>query len=620
MPTAHQYDRVVWRRAVQIVSQREPLLRQLGFVPIAVRDDEVSGGGRLCACRDRRQDIRYRSCTREIDSWPSPGTVEMVVHQAGHHRVALEIDQASLRTCQRTHLLGVANRHHVIADDGDGFQFGECAIDHENVAVIENRVRRRRPRQRLAGRQMATAPARRIPIVARYFVTAASISAFARTSPSAFWHSWHPWHLVPRPYHLSSGRKFVPSSRYSDPMSRVDDPGIDDFAARLILTPLVGIAIPSVVGLVHYKFHSVPSLIGTYAWFVAIAYATWEGNLRLYLRFQDPKAWLTRPWHRVRLLVGLICLFTVPFTVSALWLWAALFHDPAATWRAIAVAVLAIVAAVIFITHVYETVFLVREWESDRVRYERLQREMVEAELLALTSEVNPHTLFNNLHALSHLVDEGNPAASAFVSALASSYRYLLKTRSQRVVPLADELVLLDQFIALVSIRYAGGLRVSVHVDADAAMRWLVPPVVLPELLENAVKHNAFSPDLPLHIDVRLEGDRLTVSHERRPRTGEVSSTGLGLDNLAQRFRLITGVAARWADSGGRFVVTLPLIAARFVVLSPWSLVRGLHILWPIVPSGPHRGHRPRTEAEDRGPRTRTEDQGPEDQGPRTKD
>lgn len=301
-------------------------------------------------------------------------------------------------------------------------------------------------------------------------------------------------------------------------MSPPDNPtGVDDFAARLILTPLVGIAIPSMAGLVQYSAHSVLSLLATFAWFIAVAHATWEGNLRLYLRFQDRTAWLTRPWHRVRLLVGLICLFTIPFTVSALSLWAALFRDPAATWSAIAVVVLAIVAVVTFITHVYETVFLVREWESDRIRSERLQREMVEAELLALTNEVSPHTLFNNLHALSHLVDEGSPRASAFVGALASSYRYLLRTRSQRVVPLAEELALLDQFVALVSIRYAGGLRVGVHVDHEAAMRWLMPPVVLPELLENAAKHNQFSAERPLHIEVRLEGDRLTCRTSADP-------------------------------------------------------------------------------------------------------
>jgi len=147
------------------------------------------------------------------------------------------------------------------------------------------------------------------------------------------------------------------------------------------------------------------------------------------------------------------------------------------------------------------------------------------------------------------------------VAALAGSYRYLLRTGSKRLVPLADELELLDQFLSLATIRYANGLHVNVHVDARAVQRWRVPPVVLPELLENAVKHNNFSTDNPLQIEVRLEGDRLTVSHEKRPRQTGVSSTGVGLENLAQRFRLTTGLAARWADSGGRFIVTLPLLA-----------------------------------------------------------
>lgn len=345
-------------------------------------------------------------------------------------------------------------------------------------------------------------------------------------------------------------------------MASASSPGVDDAAARLIATPLVGIAVPNLAGMIDHGAHSPAGLIGSYLWFILIAYITWEVNLRLYLRFQDRTAWLTRPWHRVRILIGLICLFTIPFMVSALGLWATLFRDPNATWRSIAMAVTIVVAAVTFVTHVYETLFLVKEWESDRHRSERLQRLNVEAELLALRSEVHPHTLFNNLNALSHLVEQGHPNAAAFVAALASSYRYLLKTGSMRLVPLADELALLDQFLSLVTIRYAEGLNVAVHVDAHSAARWQIPPVVLPELLENAVKHNDFTADNPLSIEIRLEGDRLTVAHEKRPRTATVSSTGVGLDNLAQRFRLTTGVAARWAESGGRFVVTLPLVAA----------------------------------------------------------
>ena len=337
--------------------------------------------------------------------------------------------------------------------------------------------------------------------------------------------------------------------------------GVDDTAVRVLVTPLVGVAIPNLAGLIDHAAHSPGGLVASYAWFIIVAFLTWEGNLRLYLRFQDRTAWLTRPWHRVRLLVGLILLFTIPFTTAALWAWAAITADPSATWRSIAMAVITIVAAVTFITHVYETLFVVREWVRDRERGEQLQRQNIEAELFALRSEVNPHTLFNSLNALSHLVDQRHPRASAFVAALANSYRYVLRTGSNRLVSLADELEILDQFLSLATIRYAGGLKVQVHIDAQAAEGWLIPPVVLPELLENAVKHNEFEADNPLKIEVRLDGDRLTVSNDRRPRRAPAASTGVGLENLAQRFRLTTGVAARWGEAGDRFVVTLPLVA-----------------------------------------------------------
>lgn len=345
-------------------------------------------------------------------------------------------------------------------------------------------------------------------------------------------------------------------------MGSAPGPGVDDASARLLITPLVGIAVPNIAGLIDHSAHSTAGLVASYALFIGVAFVTWEVNLRLYLRFQDRTAWLTRPWHRVRLLVGMICLFTVPFTGAALWLWASLFHDPNASLRSISTAIIAIVAMVTFITHVYETLFLVKEWERDRERGDWLQQQTNEAELQALKSEVNPHTLFNNLNALSHLVEQGHPRATAFVGAMANSYRYLLRAGSKRLVPLSDELSLLDQFLSLVTIRYADGLTVRVHVDAHSAARWWIPPVVLPELLENAVKHNDFTSDNPLQIEIRLDGDRLIVAHERRPRKAATSSTGVGLENIAQRFRLTTGVAARWAETGGRFVVTLPLVAA----------------------------------------------------------
>src|SRR5688572_27922029 len=187
-------------------------------------------------------------------------------------------------------------------------------------------------------------------------------------------------------------------------MASGSSPGVDDTAARLLVTPLVGVVVPNLAGMVNHAAHSPAGLVATYLWFIGIAFVTWEANLRLYLLFQDRTAWLTRPWHRLRLLIGLICLFTIPFTSSALWLWSVFFNDPNATWRSIAMAVITIVLAVTFIMHDYDTMFLVKEWDSDRERGERLELLNAEAELQALMSAVNPFTLFNNLNALSHLV------------------------------------------------------------------------------------------------------------------------------------------------------------------------------------------------------------------------
>src|SRR5262245_4283941 len=109
--------------------------------------------------------------------------------------------------------------------------------------------------------------------------------------------------------------------------------GVDDRAARWLVTPLLGLILPNLAGMIDHAAHTAAGLAASYGWFITVAYVTWEGNLRLYLSFQDRTAWLTRPWHRVRLLVALICLFTVPFTTSALALWAWVTEDPAASWR-----------------------------------------------------------------------------------------------------------------------------------------------------------------------------------------------------------------------------------------------------------------------------------------------
>jgi LytS/YehU family sensor histidine kinase len=171
--------------------------------------------------------------------------------------------------------------------------------------------------------------------------------------------------------------------------------------------------------------------------------------------------------------------------------------------------------------------------------------------------------LFNHLNSLSHLVDTGDPRARTFVTALAASYRALLRTRGRRLIPLTEELELLDEFRTLTAIRLGGALRVAVSVSKDEARQWSLPPLVLPELVENAVKHNEATTLDPLVVHISLSGDRLVLMNPIRPKATTSASTGVGLRNLADRFRLTTDRVVSCERRDGAFRVMLPLVGPR---------------------------------------------------------
>ena len=206
--------------------------------------------------------------------------------------------------------------------------------------------------------------------------------------------------------------------------------------------------------------------------------------------------------------------------------------------------------------------FLLHDWESDRLRSAHMEQARLQLELECLGREVDPHFLFNSLNALAHLVDERSDAAAPFIRTLGATYRYVLECRGRTLVPLGAELEALERHRAMADVRYAGGVRLEVDAAAGRSGEFLIPPVSLPELFQNALKHNTVAPDDPLHIRVRIEGNTLLFENDLKPRQQKSGSTGIGLTNLRERFRIATGCPVDWAVEGGRFVVRLPLVRA----------------------------------------------------------
>jgi signal transduction histidine kinase len=344
------------------------------------------------------------------------------------------------------------------------------------------------------------------------------------------------------------------------PSDRPAPTQLQDLWLRLLLSPAMGVVVPTVSGLVDHRRHSAGSLVASYAYFSVLAFVVWEGNRRLYYKLSRREDWLERPWYRAGLLMTVIVVFTIPVSAILLLAWQQLTGDPGLRSYAVPTAVVGIVAIAAVITNVYETVFLVRGWESARLRSARAESERLSAELDRLTREVDPHFLFNNLHALQHLVETGDRRAVPFIEALTDTYRYMLASRNGRLVSLSDELRALEHHHLLAATRYGGLTQTEIIVDATAARHLYLPPVSLGELLQNALKHNDVTKAHPLVLQVSLEGEVLVVANAIRPRARRSPSTGVGLSNLADRVRLFTGKTLSWGTEDGRFVVRLPLV------------------------------------------------------------
>lgn len=335
---------------------------------------------------------------------------------------------------------------------------------------------------------------------------------------------------------------------------------VRDFWPRVLVSPILGALIVNLSGLIDHARHSAGGLAASYTWFAFVALTIWEGNRRLYFRLPRREDWLLQPWRRLGALLAVIGLYTIPVAAALLELWRRVTGDTGTRPYALATALFAIVSVVIAITHVYETVFLLRDWESDRLQSARLEQARLETELESLGREVDPHFLFNNLNALAHLVDQRHEAAGWFVRTLSATYRYVLECRGKVLVPLADELAALERHRTLADVRYGGSVRLDVQVPETGADRFFLPPVSLPELFQNALKHNVATREQPLCVRVRLDAATLVFENDRRPGPSPVRSTGIGLSNLRERFRLASEQTVEWSADDGRFVVRLPLV------------------------------------------------------------
>ena len=205
---------------------------------------------------------------------------------------------------------------------------------------------------------------------------------------------------------------------------------------------------------------------------------------------------------------------------------------------------------------------LVYKQQTILLENESLKSESLLNKIRALSFQVSPHFFFNSLNSLSGLIREkNNSKALKYINELSILFRYVLKSNEEKLVMLEDEMLFLEAYQYLLHIQYEDKLTFLTEVDDRYRENKMLPALSIQPMVENIIKHNIISHELPMLIRVYIQGeDLLVIENNYQPKKENVPSTGIGLSNLRKRYKYLTGKEINNYIIQNKFVVELPLI------------------------------------------------------------
>jgi two-component system LytT family sensor kinase len=189
----------------------------------------------------------------------------------------------------------------------------------------------------------------------------------------------------------------------------------------------------------------------------------------------------------------------------------------------------------------------------------RLVEEKSKAELSALKEQLSPHFFFNTLSTLSSIVrNENKEVGLEFIGEISKTYQYTLATKLDLVL-LKDEMAFLESYVFLLKRRFGEKLSFSQELP-DELLSSNIPPMSLQLLVENAIQHNVITKKTPLHIRIFAEKEMICVENNLQEKEAGEESFGIGLQNLSNRYRLLSQKDIIITKDKQKFRVKLPLL------------------------------------------------------------
>jgi len=193
----------------------------------------------------------------------------------------------------------------------------------------------------------------------------------------------------------------------------------------------------------------------------------------------------------------------------------------------------------------------------------QLKAANAEAANQLLRQQIHPHFLFNALNILKSLYKVDSKAAEEYLVCLSDFLRASVSNNNIKIVRLKDELKLCQDYLQMQKIRFADALVCSISIEEAALESGFVPSFSIQPLLENAIKHNELTEEFPLHITVKQIDDRIIVCNNLKLKNISETSTGSGLANLSERYRILSNDELRIKTDETTFSVSLKILDHR---------------------------------------------------------
>lgn len=216
---------------------------------------------------------------------------------------------------------------------------------------------------------------------------------------------------------------------------------------------------------------------------------------------------------------------------------------------------------------IMHAVYFFKAMTDKKVTKHKVISKTQSAKFESLKNQLDPHFLFNSLNVLTSLIEENPRQAEKFTTKLSKIYRYVLTQKSEDLVLATEELKFAKTYTDLLKMRFEDAVVFNIPEKLDDDKLKIIP-LALQLLLENAVKHNVITSNKKLEINIYQEGNYLVIENNVNPKSNIEKSTKVGLQNIIDRYSLVTLSNVFIENDNKTFKVKLPLLIQKTKIMN----------------------------------------------------